>query len=70
MKVLRPFLWAIVLWPIPLYHSRRIGTWGAYCRPVRSVGACGASPPPRKTAGFSADEQNNIEIYKNARDAT
>jgi S1-C subfamily serine protease len=43
---------------------------GRVLQPVRSVGRLWSEPTAAQTAGFSADEQNNIEIYKNARDAT
>jgi S1-C subfamily serine protease len=43
---------------------------GRLLQPVRSVGRLWSEPIAAQTAGFSADEQNNIGIYKNARDAT
>jgi S1-C subfamily serine protease len=71
MKVLRPFLWAIVLVAGFLYITSA-AHWdvGRVLQPVRSVGRLWSEPAAAQTAGFSADEQNNIEIYKNARDAT
>jgi S1-C subfamily serine protease len=71
MKVLRPFLWAIVLVAGFLYVTSA-AHWdvGRVLQPVRSVGRLWSEPTAAQTAGFSADEQNNIEIYKNARDAT
>jgi len=71
MKVLRPFLWAIVLVAGFLYITSA-AHWdvGRVLQPVRSVGRLWSEPTAAQTAGFSADEQNNIEIYKNARDAT
>ncbi|MGA2771085.1 MAG: trypsin-like peptidase domain-containing protein [Bryobacteraceae bacterium] len=71
MKVLRPFLWAIVLVAGFLYVTSA-AHWdvGRMLQPVRSVGRLWSEPAPAETAGFSADEQNNIGIYKNARDAT
>jgi S1-C subfamily serine protease len=71
MKVLRPFLWAIVMLAGFLYVTSA-AHWdvGRLLQPVRSVGRLWSEPASAETAGFSADEQNNIEIYKNARDAT
>jgi S1-C subfamily serine protease len=71
MKVLRPFLWAIVLVAIFLYVTSA-AHWdvGRVLQPMRSVGRLWSEPASAETAGFSADEQNNIAVYKNARDAT
>jgi len=71
MKVLRPFLWAIVLVAAFLYITS-VAHWdvGRVLQPVRSVGRLWSEPASAETAGFSADEQNNIGVYKNARDAT
>jgi S1-C subfamily serine protease len=71
MKVLRPFIWAIVLVAAFLYVTSA-AHWdlGRLLQPVRSVGRLWSEPTSAETAGFSADEQNNISIYKNARDAT
>jgi putative serine protease PepD len=71
MRVLRPFLWAIVLVAGFLYLTSA-AHWdlGRLLQPVRSVGRLWSEPTAAETAGFSADEQNNIAIYKNARDAT
>jgi len=71
MKVLRPFVWAIVLVAGFLYFTS-VAHWnlGRLLRPVSSVGRLWSEPSSAETAGFSADEQNNIGIYKSARDAT
>jgi S1-C subfamily serine protease len=71
MKVLRPFLWAMVLVAGFLYITSA-AHWdvGRLLQPGRSVGRLWSEPIAAQTAGFSADEQNNIGIYKNARDAT
>jgi S1-C subfamily serine protease len=71
MKVLRPFLWAMVLVAGFLYLTSA-AHWdlGRVLQPVRSVGRLWSEPASAETAGFSADEQNNIGVYKNARDAT
>ena len=71
MKVLRPFIWAIGLVAGFLYVTSA-AHWdlGRVLQPMRSVGRLWSEPTSAETAGFSADEQNNIAIYKNARDAT
>ncbi len=71
MKLLRPFFWAIVLVAGFLYVTSA-AHWdlGRVLQPVRSVGRLWSEPTAAETAGFSADEQNNIGVYKNARDAT
>jgi S1-C subfamily serine protease len=71
MRVPRPFLWAIVLAAGFLYVTS-VAHWdvGRALQPVRSVGCLWSEPASAETAGFSADEQNNIGIYKNAHDAT
>src|SRR6516162_8246850 len=70
MRVLRPFVWAAVLVAGFVYLTS-VARWdmGNLLRPFRSDGrlyteAAAAGP------GFSVDEQNNIDIYKAARDAT
>src|SRR5665811_1627393 len=42
----------------------------AVIRPVRNAGRMWSEPATAESAGFSTDEQNNIDIYKSARDAT
>src|ERR1035437_9697984 len=71
MKVPRPFLWAIVL-AAGFVYLTSVAHWdvGRVLQPVRSVGRLWSEPASAETAGFSADEQNNIGVYKNARDAT
>jgi S1-C subfamily serine protease len=71
MKVLRPFFWAMVLVAGFIYVTSA-AHWdvGRFLQPVRSVGRLWSEPASAETAGFSADEQNNIAVYKNARDAT
>jgi S1-C subfamily serine protease len=70
MRFLRPFVWAAVLVAAFIYVTS-VGPWdiGRLVQPFRSGGhlytnAAAASPV------FSPDEQNNIDIYKAARDAT
>src|ERR1035437_4374100 len=71
MKVPRPFLWAIVL-AAGFVYLTSVAHWdvGRALQPVRPVGRLWTEHASAETAGFSADEQNNIGIYKNARDAT
>ena len=71
MKVARPFFWAILLVAGFLYVTS-VAHWdlGRAWQPMRSAGRLWSEPASAETAGFSADEQNNIGIYKNARDAT
>jgi S1-C subfamily serine protease len=68
MKVMRPLLWAVVMVAAFLYVTS--GTRFDLARPVRNVGRLWTEPPPAGAAGYSTDEQNNIDIYKSARDAT
>jgi S1-C subfamily serine protease len=70
MKVLRPFLWAAAMVAAFVYVTS-IAHWdlGQVLQPLHSAGrlytdAAAAGP------GFSSDEQNNIDIYRAARDAT
>ena len=71
MKVLRPFFWAVVLVTGFLYFTS-VARWdiGRIWRPVTGAGRLWAEPEAAQTAGYSADEQNNIDIYKTARQAT
>jgi S1-C subfamily serine protease len=68
MKSLRPFIWAVVMVAAFLYITS--GTRFDLTRPVRNAGRLWTEPPAAGAAGFSTDEQNNIDIYKVARDAT
>src|ERR1019366_6735224 len=69
MKALRPFLWAAILVAGFLYVTSGprwdIGRWlrGGSAGPLWSEPASAATV-------YTPDEQNNIDIYKNARDAT
>jgi S1-C subfamily serine protease len=69
MKVLRPFVWAAVMVAAFLYVTS-VARWdvGRLFRQGSDgpiwVGPANAAP------GFSVDEQNNIDIYKQAREAT
>ena len=71
MRVLRTFFWAALLAAGFVYITG--GTrWdvGRVLRPVRNAGRLWSEPTRRNRPGFSTDEQNNIDIYKSARDAT
>jgi S1-C subfamily serine protease len=71
MRVLRTFFWAALLAAGFVYITG--GTrWdvGQALRPVRNAGRLWTEPTRAASAGFSTDEQNNIDIYKSARDAT
>jgi S1-C subfamily serine protease len=71
MRVLRPFLWAAVLVAGFLYLTSG-SRWdvGRFLRPVGNSARLWTEPESAQTAGFSTDEQNNIDIYKLARQAT
>jgi len=71
MRFVRPFLWAVVLVTGFLYFTS-VAKWdiGRWLRPVGDAGRLWAEPEAARTAGFSTDEQNNIDIYKMARQAT
>ena len=72
MRVLRPFVWAAVLVAGFLYITRwRIGMWRASCGRSATPAALWTEPAPPPPAGvYTADEQNNIDIYKRRREAT
>jgi S1-C subfamily serine protease len=66
MKILRPFVWAMMLVAGFVYVTS-VSHWD-FSR-MRSMGRLWSEPASAATA-FSPDEQNNIDIYKSARDAT
>jgi S1-C subfamily serine protease len=70
MKVLRPFLWAAVLVAGFLFITST-GHWKAarFLPQVRSGGHLWEEPASAATT-FSSDEQNNIDVYRMAREAT
>jgi S1-C subfamily serine protease len=61
MRVVRPFLWAAVMVAGFLFYVR--------LSPVQSRGPIFTEPAVAATE-YTADEQNNIDVYKAARDAT
>ncbi len=70
MRALRPFLWAAVMVAGFLYITSA-GRWTAVLRPVRNVGRLWNEPAvAASTSGYTADEQNNIDIYRSASEAT
>src|SRR5437763_2600440 len=71
MRVLRTFLWAALL-AAGFIVVTSVANWdvGRALRPVRNAGRMWSEPTTASGAGFSTDEQNNIDIYKSARDAT
>jgi S1-C subfamily serine protease len=74
MRVFRPFLWAAVMVAGFLYVTSA-GHWDAVLRPMRSAGRMWSEPAaaasaPASNGGYTADEQNNIDIYRSAREAT
>ncbi len=72
MKILRPFVWAAVLVAGFLYVTS-VAQWdmGRLLHPLQNTGRAWAEPAPAATAGvYTADEQNNIDIYRTAKEAT
>jgi S1-C subfamily serine protease len=71
MRVLRTFLWAALL-AAGFIFVTSVANWdvGRALRPVRTAGRAWSEPTTASGAGYSSDEQNNIDIYKSARDAT
>jgi S1-C subfamily serine protease len=75
MRVVRPFLWAAVMAGAFLYVTS-VAHWdiSRAFQPVRSVSRLWTEPtsvagaPPG--GNYTADELNNIEIYRNSREAT
>jgi S1-C subfamily serine protease len=68
---LRPFVWAALLvggfW---YFTSGPHWSMSQIWSPLRQAGRLWTAPNTARTAGFSTDENNNIEIYKMARPAT
>lgn len=72
MRILRPFAWAAVLTASFLYITSA-AKWdvGRVLRPLASTSQAWVDPAPAATAGqYTPDEQNNIDIYKTAKEAT
>jgi S1-C subfamily serine protease len=72
MRVLRPFVWAAILVAGFLYVTS-VAHWdvGRLLQPVRTAGRAWSEPASAAGAGvYTADEQNNIDIYRTAKEAT
>jgi S1-C subfamily serine protease len=70
MRVARPFLWAVVLVAAFLYVTST-GHWSAarLLGPLRPA-AVSWSEPASAAPAYTTDEQNNIEVYRTASEAT
>jgi len=68
---MRPFLWAAILVG-GFWYVTSVAHWdpGRLWRPIGQTGRLWTAPGEAHSAGFTADENNNIEIYKLARPAT
>jgi len=66
MRILRPIVWATVMVAAFVYLTS-VTHWDF--AGVRSAGRLW-SEPASAASGYAPDEQNNIDIYKNCRDAT
>ena len=69
MKVMRPFVWAAVMVAAFLFVTS-VGRWDIW-KPMTSVGRLWTEPASAASVGgYTSDEQNNIDIYRSAHDAT
>ncbi len=68
---MRPFIWAAVLVGA-FWYLTSVTRWnpGQLLQPIGKAERLWAAPDTAHSAGFSTDENNNIEIYKLARPAT
>jgi S1-C subfamily serine protease len=68
---MRPFIWAAALVG-GFWYLTSVAHWtvGPLLQPIRQTERLWAAPNAAHSAGFSTDENNNIEIYKLARPAT
>jgi S1-C subfamily serine protease len=68
---MRPFIWGAVLVG-GFWYLTSVAQWnpGRLLLPIRQTGRLWTAPNAAHSAGFSTDENNNIEIYKLARPAT
>ncbi|HWC98461.1 MAG TPA: trypsin-like peptidase domain-containing protein [Candidatus Sulfopaludibacter sp.] len=69
MRALRPFLWAAILVAVFLYVTS-VGHWNVSRLLPSEAGSHTWAEPASAASGFSTDEQNNIDVYKAAREAT
>jgi len=68
---MRPLIWAAVLVG-GFWYLTSVAHWnpGRWLQPVRQAERLWTAPATAQSAGLTADESNNIEIYKMARPAT
>jgi S1-C subfamily serine protease len=68
---MRPFIWAAALVG-GFWYVTSVAQWspGKLWQPIRQAERLWMAPNAAQSAGFSTDENNNIEIYKLARPAT
>jgi len=68
---MRPFIWAAALVG-GFWYATSVAHWnpGGLWQPMRQAGRLWTAPATAQSAGLTADENNNIEIYKLARTAT
>src|SRR6185369_11732309 len=68
---MRPVLWAL-LFVGCFWYFTSASRWDLprLLRPVAKTGELWTAPDTAHSAGFSTDEQNNIDIYKMANQAT
>jgi S1-C subfamily serine protease len=68
---MRPFIWAVAL-VCGFWYVTSVAHWnpGRLWQPIRQAERLWTAPSAAHSAGFSTDENNNIEIYKLARPAT
>ena len=72
MRILRSFAWAALMAAAFVYITS-VAHWDVahFLRPVTFAGRLWTEPASAASAGtYTADEQNNIEIYKSSREAT
>jgi S1-C subfamily serine protease len=69
MRAVRPFLWAAVMVAGFLYVTSG-GHWNAMLHPMRNVGHWSEPAAAAANIGYTADEQNNIDVYRTASEAT
>src|ERR1017187_8848819 len=67
---MRPFIWAAALVG-GFWYATSVANWnpGRLWQPIRQAERLWMAPNAAHSAGFSADENNNIEIYKLGRPA-
>lgn len=67
---MRPFIWAAVLVGA-FWYVTSVAHWSpGWLQPVQRTERLWVAPDTAHSAGLSADENNNIDIYKMARPAT